>query len=111
MLLVGTQLGFWLVRMSKYSFFMFLAHAPVLMVSSLLYKRIGGSLPYPVYWFLAPILVTVVLIGVYRLAYATMPGLFGVLIGAGTQPKAIPTPDASGGPGVAAAATANPSVP
>lgn len=109
MLLVGTKVGFWLVRLSKYSFFMFLAHAPVLMVTSLVYKRAGSALPYPVYWFLAPLVVTAVLIVTYRLAQAMMPRLFGVLIGASSPSRAVATPDVTAAPGTAAAANAKPS--
>ena len=95
LLLVGTAAGSWLVRMSKYSFFMFLAHAPVLMVTSVLYKRFGSSLPYPMYWFLAPFVVTALLIVIYRLSCAIMPHIFSVLIGARsparpTMPQEVP---------------------
>lgn len=108
LLLVGTPLGSWFVRMSTYSFFMFLAHAPVLMVTSVLYKRFGGSLPYPVYWFLAPFIVTAILIAVYRLAYTFMPRLFGMLIGAGAASRPMSTSDTLVGEGGAGHATANP---
>ena len=81
-LLVGTRIGTWLVGMSKYSFFMFLAHSPLLLLTWIVYSRSGGMLPYPLYWIMAPILVTMVLVMVYHLAQAAMPRLFPVLIGA-----------------------------
>lgn len=90
LLLVGTSFGMWLARMSRYSFFMFLGHAPVLMATSVLYKRYGDAVPYPVYWVLAPFFVTAVLVGVYHLGFAMMPRLFGLLIGASSQSSTVP---------------------
>lgn len=110
-LLVGTAAGNWLVGMSKYSFFMFLAHAPVLMATSILYKRVGGSLPYPVYWVLAPVVVTAVLIVVYHLAYAIMPRVFGVLIGAGSPSVAATGTKGPGEVGAVGVTGVNPTTP
>lgn len=108
LLLVGTAVGSWLVRMSKYSFFMFLAHAPILMMTSVLYKRYGGALPYPVYWFLAPLLVTALLIVIYHLAYAAMPRVFAVLIGAGSPARVATGAKAPGTLGAAGVSSAKP---
>jgi len=109
MLLVGTQAGSWLARMSKYSFFMFLAHAPVLMVTSVVYKRFGDALPYPVYWFLAPVAVTAFLIVIYQLAFAVMPRLFGILIGANAASRPAPVAGPPPAPGQTTNAIAKPS--
>lgn len=87
-LLLPTAFGRWLARMSKYSFFVFVAHAPVLLATSLVYKRFATQVPYPLYWFLAPVLTTALLVLVYRLAMRTMPGLFSSVIGA--RPVAKP---------------------
>ena len=87
-ILIGSRAGTWLARMSKYSFFMFLAHAPVLMVTSVLYKRFGETLPYPVYWVLAPLVVTAILVATYQVAMACMPRLFSTLIGASGAARA-----------------------
>ncbi|MBD8629003.1 acyltransferase [Oxalobacteraceae sp. CFBP 8753] len=87
-MLIGSRAGTWLARMSKYSFFMFLAHAPVLMVTSVLYKRFGEMLPYPVYWVLAPLVVTAILVATYQVAMACMPRLFPTLIGASGAARA-----------------------
>jgi succinoglycan biosynthesis protein ExoH len=85
--LASSRLGPWLVGMSKYSFFMFLAHAPLLLLSWLLYSRYGSALPYPVYWLMAPVLVTAILVGVYRIADVLIPQLFPLLIGAGRRAR------------------------
>lgn len=88
--LVASAVGPWLVRMSRYSFFLFLAHAPVLMLTWLLYGRYGSALPYPLYWVAAPLLVAAILVAVYRLADAAMPRLFPKLIGASRKPGRAP---------------------
>ncbi|WP_314438466.1 acyltransferase family protein [Massilia timonae] len=95
--LATTRLGPWLVGMSKYSFFMFLAHAPVLLLTWLMYSRYGSALPYPLYWVMAPVLVTAILVAVYRIANVLMPRLFPVLIGAGRR-AAPPAPAAGAMP-------------
>lgn len=98
-LIVRTPLGSWLVRMSKYSFFLFLAHAPVLLMTWVLYGRYGSAIPYPVYWVLAPIFVGAVLIAVYKLAMATMPRVFRVMIGASARSRPPSVPGAQRGDG------------
>ena len=98
-LIVRTSLGSWLVRMSKYSFFLFLAHAPVLLMTWVLYGRYGNLIPYPVYWVLAPICVGAVLIAVYKLAMATMPRVFRVMIGASARSRSPSVPGAQRGDG------------
>ena len=98
-LIVRTSLGSWLVSMSKYSFFLFLAHAPVLLMTWVLYGRYGNAIPYPVYWVLAPICVGAVLIAVYKLAMATMPRVFRVMIGAGARSRSPSVPGAQRGDG------------
>lgn len=95
-----------LLSWSKYSFFMFLAHAPVLMLTWILYERFGHAMPYPVYWVLAPIVVTAFLIGVYRLAWLGMPRVFAVLIGASSHSRR-PSPEPLA-KGAASAAIGNP---
>jgi succinoglycan biosynthesis protein ExoH len=85
--IVRTPLGAWLVGMSKYSFFLFLAHAPVLLLTWVVYGRYGSAIPYPVYWVLAPIAVSALLIAVYQVAMATMPRVFEVMIGGGARAR------------------------
>ncbi len=93
--LATSRLGPWLASMSRYSFFMFLSHAPVLLLTWILYARYGSALPYPLYWIMAPVLVTVLLVAVYRVAETLMPRLFPLLIGAGNRARAAtPVADA-----------------
>lgn len=80
-LLLDTAAGRYLARMSKYSFFLFVSHAPVLLATWLVYQRVGGAVPYPLYWLLAPVLTTAIVIAVYRLAARWAPGLLGAALG------------------------------
>jgi succinoglycan biosynthesis protein ExoH len=75
-LLVGTRFGTWLANMGKYSFFIFLMHAPILMATWIIYSKYGTALPYPLYWGLAPLFTTALLIGLYRLCKTNVPTLF-----------------------------------
>jgi len=83
----STRFGAWLTGMSKYSFFLFLAHAPLLMLSWILYGRYGSAIPYPVYWVLAPLVVSAMLVALYEVATAIMPRMFASTIGAGAKAR------------------------
>jgi len=90
-LLASSRIGQWLANMSKYSFFLFLAHAPVLMLTWILYQRFGAALPYPLYWVMAAPLVTAIVIGVYLLLDAAMPHVFRKMIGVSETPRQSPS--------------------
>lgn len=81
-LLHDTRLGHWLRSQSKVSFFIFLAHAPLLLVLSVAYKKLGSGIPYPLYWFAAPVVVVAVLTLLYHALMRLCPRLFAPLIGA-----------------------------
>lgn len=91
-LITRTGFGDWLGRLSKYSFFVFVAHAPVLLVTWMLYRPFATYVPYPVYWVLAPALTTATLVLVYRAAMRVAPGAFSSVIGAAPPqaPAAVP---------------------
>lgn len=86
----STRFGTWLAGMSKYSFFLFLGHAPILMLTWILYGRYGSAIPYPVYWVMAPLIVSAILVAVYQLALGTMPRVFKAMIGASTSTSTRP---------------------
>jgi succinoglycan biosynthesis protein ExoH len=71
-MLSNTAAGEWLARRAKYSFFVFLLHAPLLLASFMVYKQCLPFLPYELYWFAAPFVVTGSLIATYK---------FGMLYG------------------------------
>jgi succinoglycan biosynthesis protein ExoH len=97
-LLAGSRIGAWCARMNRYSFFIFVAHAPLLMLTWQLYRRADIGLPYPVYWALAPLLVSAAMVALYQAAMKTTPRLFQALLG-GRGPKgaraAAPQPAAA----------------
>lgn len=93
-LLQPTRLGAWLQSQSKYSFFIFVAHAPLVLVLSMAYNKLGQAIPYPLYWCLAPVLVVAILTGLYRILMWACPGLFAPMIGA-KRPAAKPMLPAS----------------
>lgn len=95
--LASTRFGSWLSGMSKYSFFLFLAHSPLVLLTWLLYNRFGTAIPYPVYWVVAPLWVSAVLVAVYRVAAASSPRLFASVIGAGTKARRAPAPEVKPG--------------
>lgn len=82
-LLAPTAFGTWLAKMSKYSYFLFLAHAPVLLLISMIYKSYAQYIPFPVYWIFTPFIVTGIVIGVYELFMRVRPKAFNVMIGNG----------------------------
>ncbi len=94
-LLAPTAFGAWLVRMSKYSFFLFLTHAPVLLAVSLLYKKFSAHIPFMAYWLAAPVIVTGIVIGAHHLAMRALPGIFSIMTGvARPQPPSVRAPEA-----------------
>jgi succinoglycan biosynthesis protein ExoH len=80
-LLVPTAFGAWLGKMSKYSYFLFLSHAPVLLLVAMLYKKSAGFIPFPVYWIVTPLVVTGIVIGLYAFFMRVAPATFNILIG------------------------------
>ena len=80
-LLVPTAFGRWMARMSKYSFFIFVTHAPLLLVSMLVYTPFAAYVPYPVYWVMAPVLTSTLLVCAFRLLMWTVPSLFSIVVG------------------------------
>lgn len=80
-LLQGNVIGKALERMSKYSFFVFLSHAPVLALLWDGYQRMHEPVPYPVFWVVAPVITTAFLIGVYEGLMHVCPSLFRAVLG------------------------------
>lgn len=102
-LVVHTRLGLWLERMSKYSFFVFVAHAPLLVGTWFLYQRASQYIPYELYWLLAPIIITCVLVLIYKGLARISPAVFAFAIG--QAPSRSPSRPASPMGSVAGKAT------
>jgi len=80
-LLYNTRSGRWLSSLSKYSYFIFLAHGLILVITWMVYKKLPFVLPYPFYWILAPLITVVMLINTHRLGYVLFPIAFAWMIG------------------------------
>lgn len=101
-LLHGSAIGRWLQQQSKYSFFIFIAHAPILLATWMVFQKLGGRVPYVVYWVGAPLLVVALLTVVYRIAAYLMPSAFAFITGgctarAGESEQRRATPELAGG--------------
>lgn len=100
-LLSNTALGRWLASQSVYSFFIFVAHAPLLLVVAMAYQKIGSGIPYAVFWVGAPFVIVLALTVIYRLAMLCFPNAFPAIIGARSgvhRPKFMrPVPAAGSG--------------
>ena len=86
--LVDTRLGAWLAARAKHSFFIFLLHAPVLVLTYLLYKRVDQFIPYALYWFVAPLMTTWGLIVLHKFCTGYRPLGFSRIFGTRTAPAA-----------------------
>lgn len=80
-LLAPTRVGAWLGKMSKYSYFLFLAHAPVLIVVAMVYQTFSQLIPFPLYWIVTPVIVTSIVLVVYDFCMRVAPKTFNALIG------------------------------
>jgi succinoglycan biosynthesis protein ExoH len=80
-LLDNTTIGRWMAGMSRYSFFIFITHAPVLMATWIAYGKLGKVVSYEVYWVAAPLLTAALLVVIYRAANRLMPSAFNFMLG------------------------------
>lgn len=80
-LIANTRFGALLHRHSKASFFTFLAHGPVLIGVWLLFQKFSGSVPYPVFWFVTPMVVVVGCALAHRLFWHATPRLAQIALG------------------------------
>ncbi len=80
-LLVNTRVGKWCEKMSEYSFFIFISHAPILIASWMVYSKVSIYVPYELYWVVTPVVTVVVLIATYKLAQRFIPSLFSFVLG------------------------------
>lgn len=87
-MLSSSSLGKRIAKLSKYSLFIFLAHAPVLAVSRVAFKPLTPYVPYPVYWVATPILTILLLITLHKLLSRMAPKSFGYITGDPPRPGA-----------------------
>lgn len=94
-LLRGTAAWGWALRASKYSFFVFVAHAPLLELAYCVFQwqHPDGLIAYEAFWFIAPVLVIGLLMLVYEGAMRVMPRFFNLITGSRTASR-VPVPAA-----------------
>lgn len=80
-LLTNTRAGIWMTRMSSYSFFIFLAHAPVLAAAWFVYKRYQTLVPLPLFWFATPVLTVGLLVVLWKILNASLGPVFAFATG------------------------------
>lgn len=89
-LLQGTKIESWAIHFCKYSFFIFVAHMPI--IDSLWWgvSQHARWIPYPLFWFAAPFLTVCVLKWTYDTAMRFAPKSFNFMIGArALKPKFV----------------------
>jgi len=89
-LLSGTRVGAWCVRMNRYSFLLFVAHAPILFSTWLVYKHVRTGIPYPLYWISAPVLTAAAIVVLYHAALRLAPGALALALGGRADKRAAP---------------------
>lgn len=80
-LLKGSNFEASTLRLSKYSFFIFVAHAPLLLLTWWYVSHHARWIPYPVYWLTAPLLVIAALTRAYDFAARVAPRALSVALG------------------------------
>lgn len=89
-LLIDTRAGLWLVENGKYSFFLFLAHSPMIHVASLTNSKMFSGEVTNAFVFITFVIVVTTTFALYDLAMKLMPGTFSFIIG-GRSPKILRT--------------------
>lgn len=79
-LLIRTRLGSRLGSGSGLSFWIFCAHYPLLIALWMIWNR-AGTLPYPLFYFVAPVLTIAALVASHAVMKQLAPGLLAVLTG------------------------------
>lgn len=98
-LLVNTSIGVRIAKLAKYSFPAFLLHAPILVVSWIIYQKAFSIVPYWMYWIGTPIIAVLTAITLHILGDRVMPKAMNLLLGgrrktsitAEDRPNPIPT--------------------
>lgn len=100
-LIDASRVGQFFADNSKYTFFIYIAHAPLVAGSAKLYPKVQSFLPSALYWAVTPVVVCAVLIAVYKVAMAVAPVPFSLLVackpkqrtkgGPTALPEAVPT--------------------
>lgn len=79
-LVENTRFADAVVKLSSGSFFLFLAHAPLLIGSYIMYQRFP-IVDYPLYWFISSAAVISICAIVYRVTSKTLPSTMQLALG------------------------------
>ena len=79
-LIENTRFADFVVKLSPGSFFLFLAHAPLLIGSYIMYQRLP-IVDYPLYWFISSATVILLCALIYMIASRTLPSTMQVALG------------------------------
>jgi succinoglycan biosynthesis protein ExoH len=86
----NTKPGQKAIKASKYSFFVFIGHAPLLELLRIGYtKNLQDVVPYPVFWIAAPALVIMMQVVIYKAAMRATPMFFALVTGGRTDRKHV----------------------
>lgn len=89
-LLTGTKVEAWGKKYSKYSFFVFAAHMPIVELSWYLVSGPFKFVPYIAYWAITPFATMATLVVTYNLAMRYSPNAFNLMIGSRSdKPKRV----------------------
>ena len=78
----NTRVEAWAMNYTKYSFFVFAAHMPFIEMGWWFVLNHARFVPYPIYWFLAPLTVIAGLVMLHDFAMRHFPVPFNVVLGA-----------------------------
>lgn len=81
--LVHTRIGQWAIKNSKYSFFIFLAHIPLIRLLRLIQYKFFAEVPEEIGFGIIYILTVNILLRSYDIAVKLMPKFFNIIIGGG----------------------------
>ena len=79
--LVNTRVGNLLHSYSRYSFFLFLSHAPIMFVIYRVFNRLSFDIPYMVFWILAPVVTVLITIPVLNKIRHLFPNVSPIFLG------------------------------
>lgn len=80
-LLEDSRLSKLLLRHCQASFLTFLAHAPLLLLLWVIYQKFATVIPYPVFWFTAPLFIVIICAVCHKLLYGLFPRTGQLLLG------------------------------
>jgi succinoglycan biosynthesis protein ExoH len=76
-----TRLGDFLVKNTKYSFLLFLTHIPIMFIFYQLYTLLDYNIPYLIFWLVAPIITTFIVIKIIPRTEPLFPSLYRISTG------------------------------